>query len=305
MSEHSYLVSPNDAGLRLDVAVSRFFPDITRSQAARLIEAQHVTVDDEPQKSNYRVRPGQRLAVVIPAPVPCEALPEDIPLTVVYEDSDVVVINKAAGLVVHPAAGNWRGTLVNALLHHVDGLSGIGGEVRPGIVHRLDKDTSGLLVVAKNDYSHAHLVGQLASRTMGREYLALLHGRLRQEQGTVDLPIGRPPLRRKEMAVRAEGRTARTHYEVIELFDKYTLVRCKLDTGRTHQIRVHMAHIGHAIVGDPVYGPKRSAFGLSGQLLHAEKLVLAHPRTDLKMTFVCELPRLFADTLARLRAGQC
>jgi len=303
MSEHTYVVSPGEAGLRLDVAVSRFFPAITRSQAQRLIEARQVTVDDEPQKCNYKIRAGQRLVVVILPPVASDALPEDIPLTVIYEDSDIVVVNKAAGLVVHPAAGNWRGTLVNALLYHVDGLSGIGGEERPGIVHRLDKDTSGLLVVAKNDYSHAHLVRQLASRTMGREYRALLHDRLRQEQGTVDMPIGRHPLRRKEMAVCPDGRPARTHYEVIEFFAKYTLVKCKLDTGRTHQIRVHMNHIGHPIVGDPVYGPRRSAFGLSGQLLHAEKLVLVHPRREEKMTFVCELPQVFADTLARLRAG--
>lgn len=303
MSEHTHVVSPGEAGLRLDVAVSRFFPAITRSQAQRLIQANQVTVEDEPQKCNYKIRLGQRVVVVILPPVASDALPEDIPLTVVYEDSDIVVVNKAAGLVVHPAAGNWRGTLVNALLYHVDGLSGIGGEERPGIVHRLDKDTSGLLVVAKNDFSHAHLVRQLASRTMGREYLALLHGRLRQENGTVDVPIGRHPLRRKEMAVRSDGRPARTHYEVIEFFAKYTLVKCKLDTGRTHQIRVHMTYIGHPIVGDPVYGPRRSAFGLSGQLLHAEKLVLVHPRREEKMTFVCGLPPVFADTLARLREG--
>ncbi|MBT9158564.1 MAG: Ribosomal large subunit pseudouridine synthase D [Firmicutes bacterium] len=304
MSDRLHTVAAEEAGQRLDVAVSRLFPDLTRSQAQRLIEMRLVTVDDRPEKNNYRLKAGQRLGVVVPHPVATETVPENIPLVVVYEDSDIVVVNKPAGLVVHPAAGNWHGTLVNALLYHIGGLSGIGGEVRPGIVHRLDKDTSGLLVVAKNDFSHLELTRQLASRAMGREYLALVHGVIRQEMGTIDIPIGRHPVHRKEMAVRQDGRPARTHFAVLERFMSYTLVRCKLDTGRTHQIRVHMNHVAHPIVGDPVYGPRQGAFGRCGQLLHAIKLTLCHPRSKEPMEFSCELPLLFAGILTKLRANQ-
>jgi len=303
VSEERYIVCNEEVGQRLDVALSRLFQDLTRSQAQRLIEMRLVTVDGKTEKNNYRLKEGQELRVIFPPPAPATAIPENIPLTVVYEDSDIVVVNKPAGLVVHPAAGNRQGTLVNALLYHVEGLSGIGGEERPGIVHRLDKDTSGLLVIAKNDYSHLELTRQLAARAMGREYLALAHGRFREERGIIDLPIGRHPVHRKEMAVREDGRQARTHYMVLESFFAYTLVLCKLETGRTHQIRVHLNYIGHPIVGDPVYGPREGAFGLSGQLLHARKLTLLHPRTKENMEFVCELPAAFQDTLIKLRAN--
>jgi len=301
VNEEKFIIAGEEVGQRLDLALTRLCQELTRSQAQRLIESGQITVDGKTEKNNYRLKEGQEVQISFPQPAPAAATPEDIPLDVVYEDSDIVVINKPQGLVVHPAVGNSSGTLVNALLYHIEGLSGIGGQERPGIVHRLDKDTSGLLVVAKNDHSHLGLTRQLAERTMGREYLALAHGRFREEVGSIDLPIGRHLVERKKMTVRADGRQAKTHYMVIEHFFAYTLVLCKLDTGRTHQIRVHLCHVGHPIVGDPVYGPRENALGLSGQLLHAQKLTLLHPRTNERMEFVCELPALFQNTLARLR----
>lgn len=290
-----------EAGLRLDVCISAVFPELTRSAAQRLIAEGAVLVDGKHQKSNYRLKAGQQIEVRVPDPVPTDNLAEDIPLNVVYEDSDIIVIDKSAGMVVHPAAGNRSGTLVNALLYHVDDLAGVGGEERPGIVHRLDKDTSGLLVVAKNDKSLLFLQHQLATRTMGREYLAIVHGRFKQEAGTISAPIGRHPTRRKEMAVVSDGRPAITHYQVLEDYHLYTLLSCKLDTGRTHQIRVHMSHIGHPVVGDTVYGPRKAPFDLSRQMLHARKLTLLHPTTKETMEFLSEVPFAIAELIQRLR----
>jgi len=291
------------SGLRLDVALSRALVEhqITRSSLQRLIAEGHVKVEGNTERSSYKVRSGQTIAVEIPEIQVTSTEPEAITLSVVYEDSDVVVIDKPQGMVVHPAPGNYSGTLVNALLHHVDDLSGIGGEQRPGIVHRLDKDTTGLLVVAKNDRSHVALQQQLAARTMKREYIAILHGNVKKENGTVKAPIGRHPQRRKEMAVVQNGRESITHYTVEERFSGYTLTSLRLQTGRTHQIRVHMAYIGHPVVGDPVYGPKKAPFTLPGQMLHARALTFIHPTSGEELRFFSSPPAIFMHLLSNLR----
>ncbi|MBE7062457.1 MAG: RluA family pseudouridine synthase, partial [Ruminococcaceae bacterium] len=246
---------------------------------------------------------GDEVAVSVPAPTAPKAIAQDIPLNVVYEDGSVLVINKPAGMVVHPAAGNYEDTLVNALLHHCgDSLSAIGGVLRPGIVHRIDKDTTGLLIVAKGDRAHQHLSEQLKTRTLSRKYYALVHGNVKEDAGTINVPLGRDPKDRKKMAVvKTGGREAVTHFEVIERFGQYTLVRCKLQTGRTHQIRVHMRHIGHPIVGDKTYGIKKEAFQLDGQLLHAGEIGFIHPETEREMTFSVPLPEAFEHILQILR----
>lgn len=297
----SHVVLPHEAGIRLDSTLTAVFPEHSRSFFQRLISEGSVTVDGSTERSNYKVGSGQLLVVSLPEPIPTTNEPEDIPLTIVYEDADIIVIDKPQGMVVHPAVGNYSGTLVNALLYHVDDLSGIGGEKRPGIVHRLDKDTSGLLVVAKNDRSHVALQRQLAERTMKREYVAVVHGSFKEDKGTINAPIARHPIRRKEMAVRPEGRTAVTHYEVEERFSGFTVVCLHLETGRTHQIRVHMAHIGHPVVGDPVYGPKKAKFVLPGQALHARKLGLIHPVSGEHLTFESDIPTAFKNLLQDLR----
>ena len=300
-----------DVGTRLDAFVSAS-GELTRSAAARLIEEGAITVDGRAVAKNYKLRPGDTVDILLPEPVPTEAQPEDIPLDVVFEDEDIIVINKPTGMVVHPAAGNETGTLVNALLHHcADSLSGIGGVVRPGIVHRIDKDTSGLLVAAKNDAAHNSLAEQLKIHEVGRVYYALVIGNLREDKGTVNAPIGRHPRDRKKMAVLSAGegtaRDAVTHYEVLERFRGYCLVRCVLETGRTHQIRVHMAHLGHPLVGDVTYGGGKTKFEgankslISGQCLHAKELKLTHPTTGENMRFCCALPTEMEKLLERLR----
>lgn len=293
--------SHNESGLRLDIALTRLFPELTRSSIQRLIGEGKVTVDDKPERSNYKVRAGQTTVVTVPDAAPAHTQAEDIPLDIVYQDSDVLVIDKPQGMVVHPAAGNYTGTLVNALLHSVTDLSGVGGEQRPGIVHRLDKDTSGLLVVAKHDRAHVNLQRQLAVRTMTREYAAIVHGVVKLDAGTIDAPIARHPLRRKEMAIRREGRAAVTHYKVEERLMGFTMLSIKLETGRTHQIRVHMASIGHPVVGDPVYGPKKTPFVLPGQMLHARKLGFIHPTTGIVMQFESNLPGVFQNLWDNIR----
>lgn len=289
-------------GERTDALLAREIPGLTRSAAQKLLEAGAVTCDGAPVKKNHKVSGGERFRVELPEPAETELVPQDIPLDVVYEDGDVIVVNKPAGMVVHPAAGHSDGTLVNALLFHCAGsLSGINGELRPGIVHRIDKDTSGLIIAAKNDMAHLSLAAQLKDHSLARTYEAVVIGRLRQDSGTVDAPIGRHPSDRKRMAVtERNSRSAVTHYEVVGRYSGYTHVRCRLETGRTHQIRVHMAYIGHPIVGDPVYGRKTPLFDLTGQCLHARALRFRHPRTGEWMELSCPLPPEFERVLTKL-----
>lgn len=289
-------------GLRVDVFLAGCLPELTRSAVQRLLAEGGVTCGGAPVRKNARTEAGAVYAVTLPEARPVETAAQDIPLDIVYEDEDVLVINKPKGLVVHPAAGHEDGTLVNALLAHCgESLSGVGGERRPGIVHRIDKDTSGLLVAAKNDFAHLALSAQLADHTMARTYEAVVCGNLRDDAGTVDAPIGRHPTDRKRMAVtQKNARRAVTHWSVIARYNGYTHIRCELETGRTHQIRVHMAHIGHPLLGDLVYGHKRPEKGLSGQCLHARALRFIHPRTGELVTFTCPLPEYFQDVLARL-----
>ncbi len=303
-------VTDADVGIRLDAYLAAAF-SLSRSGAERLLLEGRVTITGGNAAKNYRLRGGEYIMLTLPDPVPAEALPEDIPLDIVFEDADIVVVNKPCGMVVHPAAGNESGTLVNALLHHCKGsLSGVGGVERPGIVHRIDKDTSGLLVVAKNDTAHVALSEQLKTHTVSRVYHAITVGNLREDRGTVHAPIGRHPVDRKRMAItrrEGEGRDAITHYEVLERFGAFTHVRCQLETGRTHQIRVHMASLGHPLLGDPVYGGDGTRFEVHhrklfhGQCLHAGELSLIHPRTGEPMHFEAPLPEDFSAILDILR----
>ncbi|MBR7116673.1 MAG: RluA family pseudouridine synthase [Clostridia bacterium] len=303
-----YTVKDSDAGSRLDSLVARV-GELSRSAAVKLIESGDVTVNGGRVEKKHSVSAGDTIEIVQPEPVEYECLPENIPLNIVYEDSDIIVINKPSGMVVHPAPGNYSGTLVNALLYHCkDSLSGIGGVMRPGIVHRIDKDTSGLLVVAKSDMAHAALSEELSYHGIIREYHAIVRGGFKSESGTVDLPIGRHPVDRKKMAViltpGASAREAVTHYELLRSYGQISYLKLKLETGRTHQIRVHMSHTGHALLGDEVYGPqtktqieKRHPRLFDGQMLHAKRLTLTHPRTKERMTFECELPENFKAVL--------
>ena len=295
------IIDENQAGERLDVLTAAL-ADVTRSRAGTLIRDGLVLVGGVPQtKAGFKPRCGDELRVELPEAAPARVEAQDIPLEILYQDADLAVVYKPSGMVVHPAAGNPDGTMVNALLQHLDQLSGIGGEIRPGIVHRIDKDTSGLLVAAKNDFAHLALSAQLADHTMARTYEAVVCGSLREDAGTVDAPIGRHPTDRKRMAVtQKNARRAVTHWSVIARYNGYTHIRCELETGRTHQIRVHMAHIGHPLLGDLAYGHKRPEKGLSGQCLHARALRFIHPRTGKLVTFTCPLPDYFQDVLARL-----
>ena len=288
------------AGVRLDAFLSAD-GQLSRSQAARLIEEGRVAVDGRPAAKSCRVAEGQQVTVDIPEVKDTAVEAQDIPLDVVYEDGDVIVVNKPTGLVVHPAPGHPDGTLVNALLHHCgDSLSGIGGEKRPGIVHRIDRDTSGLIIAAKNDTAHLALSAQLSDHTLARTYECLVMGNLRQDSGTVDAPIGRHPTDRKKMAVEPRnGRRAVTHWEVIARYNGVTHVRCRLETGRTHQIRVHMAYIGHPILGDTVYGAKKPVPGLAGQCLQAVELRFVHPRTGELVTVSCPRSPEFEQQLRK------
>ena len=298
-------LQPNneDAGRRIDAWLASNLEDVTRSAAARLLEEGRVTCAGKPLAKNYKLRGGETLEVALPDPEPVDVAPQDIPLDVVYEDGDVIVVNKPKGLVVHPAPGHPDGTLVNALLHHCgDSLSGIGGELRPGIVHRIDRDTSGLIIAAKNDFAHQKLAAQLQDHTLARIYHCIVTGNLREDSGTVNAPIGRHPVDRKKMAVVANGRPAVTHWTVLERFPGFTYVECRLETGRTHQIRVHMAHIGHPILGDTVYGNKKPVPGLQGQCLHAVRLRFLHPRTGEMVELSCGLPEAFQVQLQKCRA---
>ena len=287
---------------RLDAFLASSLDGLTRSQATRLIESGEVAVNGRAVSKSYKLAGGEDIAVTLPEPEPVEAVPQDIPLDVVYEDADVIVVNKPSGMVVHPAPGHPDGTLVNALLYHCVGtLSGIGGALRPGIVHRIDRDTSGLIIAAKNDAAHQYLSAQLADHTLARTYECIVVGALREDRGTVDAPIARHPTDRKRMAVVAGGREAVTHWEVIARYPGYTHVRCRLETGRTHQIRVHMAYIGHPILGDTVYGAKKEVPGLTGQCLHAVGLRFLHPRTHEVVELSCPLPDEFTGMLQKIR----
>ena len=295
-------ITADTAGIRIDVFLSEKLPEVSRSGAQKLIESGLVTFNGKPVRKNHRTEPGQVFTVTLPEPEPTDAVPEDIPLDIVYEDGDVVVVNKPRGMVVHPAPGHFSGTLVNALLYHCgNSLSGIGGALRPGIVHRIDKDTSGLIIVAKNDIAHKCLSEQLSDRSLSRVYEAVVCGNLREDTGRIDAPIGRHPTDRKRMTVTEKNsRPAATRYEVIARYNGYTHVRCILETGRTHQIRVHMAYIGHPVGGDLVYGRKKPEKGLSGQCLHAKKIKFIHPTKKVPMEFETELPDYFKDVLRRL-----
>ena len=287
---------------RLDAFLASSLDGLTRSQATQLIESGEVAVNGRAVSKSYKLAGGEDIAVTLPEPEPVEAVPQDIPLDVVYEDADVIVVNKPSGMVVHPAPGHPDGTLVNALLYHCAGtLSGVGGALRPGIVHRIDRDTSGLIIAAKNDAAHQYLSAQLADHTLARTYECIVVGSLREDRGTVDAPIARHPADRKRMAVVAGGREAVTHWEVIARYPGYTHVRCRLETGRTHQIRVHMAYIGHPILGDTVYGAKKEVPGLTGQCLHAVGLRFLHPRTHEVVELSCPLPEEFTRMLQKIR----
>lgn len=301
MSEHIEITA-EESGERIDALLARLVPELTRSAAQRLLEEGLVTLGGVPVKKNRRTEPGEVYAALLPEPELPEPEPQDIPLDIVYEDADAVVVNKPRGMVVHPAPGHPDGTLVNALLWHCgESLSGVGGERRPGIVHRIDKDTSGLIIAAKNDYAHLALSAQLADRSLSRVYEAVARGEFREESGTVDAPIGRHPTERKRMAVTERGsRPAVTHWEVIARYRGWTHIRCRLETGRTHQIRVHMAYIGHPLLGDMVYGAKKPERGLEGQCLHARELKFLHPRTGEAIHLSTELPEYFQQVLASL-----
>ena len=302
MEQREFIVEPETAGQRIDRFLSGEDTGLSRSALQALVADGHVLCNGKLVAKSLKLKAGDTILLEIPDAKPIEAVPQDIPLDIVYEDEHLLVVNKPKGMVVHPAPGNPDGTLVNALLWHCKGsLSGIGGEIRPGIVHRIDKDTSGLLVAAKNDFAHLALSAQLAAHTMARTYAAVVCGNLREAAGTVDAPIGRHPTDRKRMAVtQKNARRAVTHWSVIARYNGYTHIRCELETGRTHQIRVHMAHIGHPLLGDLVYGHKRPEKGLSGQCLHARALRFIHPRTGKLVTFTCPLPDYFQDVLARL-----
>lgn len=283
---------------RIDKQLGHHFKQFSRSQIQRWIEDGHVKVNDQPVKPKYKLAVGDVVTIEPEKPKKIDLVPENVPLDIVYEDDDVIVVNKPQGMVVHPAPGHPDHTLVNALLYHSP-LSTINGEFRPGIVHRIDKDTSGLLMVAKNDMAHRSLAAQLKAKTNEREYVALVHGVIKEDQGTIDAPLGRSPKDRKKQAVVADGRHAVTHFKVLKRYQHYTLVSCRLETGRTHQIRVHMKYIGHPLAGDPLYGPRKTLPG-NGQYLHARLLGFKHPRTGKQLTFTAPLPSYFQKMLDKL-----
>ena len=292
-----------EAGVRLDVFLAAALENTSRSAAQKLLEAGAVTLDGKPLRKQDKTVAGADYAVVLPEVKPVAVEARAMPLDVVWEDADLLVLNKPKGVVVHPAPGHWDDTLVNALLYHCrDDLSGINGELRPGIVHRIDKDTSGLLIVAKNDFAHQALAAQLQNHSLSRVYDAIVCGGIREDEGTVDAPIGRHPTDRKKMAVTVKNsRRAVTHYEVVERFDGYTRIRCRLETGRTHQIRVHMAYKNHPILGDTVYGRAKPELGQTSQCLHAGSLTFRHPRTGEPVTVTCPLRDYFEEVLEKLR----
>ena len=302
MDENYICITAEESGERIDALLARALPSLSRSQVQKLLEQGMVTLNGRELKKNFRCSAGEGYEVLLPEPAELPLIPQNIPLDVVYEDEDLIVVNKARGLVVHPAPGHPDGTLVNALLWHCgDSLSGIGGQRRPGIVHRIDKDTSGLLIVAKNDFAHQGLSAQLADHSLCREYEALVRGNFKQDSGTIDKPIGRHPIDRKRMAVTEKNaKPAVTHWQLLASYRGYSHILCRLETGRTHQIWVHMASIGHPLLGDFTYGAPSPEKGLEGQCLHARRLRFVHPRTGEHILLETELPAYFMDVLARL-----
>lgn len=303
VNAYIFTVDESNAGQRIDKALSVLCTDITRSALQKIIEQGAVSVGGIIVTKNYKVKLNDKISVVIPEAKPLEVAAENIPLDIRYEDDDLLVVNKPKGMVVHPAAGNYDKTLVNALLYHCkDSLSGINGVIRPGIVHRIDKDTSGLLIVAKNDFSHVALSEQIKAHTFTREYQTVVYGSMKNESGTIDAPIGRHPVDRKKMAVTEKNsKHAVTHYETIREYDKFTHLAVRLETGRTHQIRVHMSYIGHPVAGDAVYGPKKVITSLNGQCLHAGLIGFIHPKTNKYIEISAELPEYFTNFLRSLK----
>lgn len=302
MAKEISILILDEGNMRLDKYLAEKFPDYTRSFIQKLIEEKHITVNEKYESSKYKVKITDRIKITIPDPVAVDIEAEPIDLDIVYEDEDMIIINKPQNMVVHPAPGNYQGTLVNALLYHCkDNLSGINGEIRPGIVHRIDKDTSGLLMIAKNDKAHLKLSELLQEHHITRKYHALVYGTFKELEGVVEVPIGRSPQDRKKMAVVKGGRYAKTHYRVLETFKGFSYIELTLFTGRTHQIRVHMKHIGHPLLGDPVYGPQKTLFGLDKQMLHAKILGFVHPSTGQYMEFDSALPQYFTRVIDKLK----
>ena len=303
MDNFTFTVDESGAGERLDKLVSTLLPELTRSAVQKITDDGGVAVNGTAQNKKYKCKDGDVIEITVPDAKPLEATAQDIPLDIVYEDGDLLVVNKPKGMVVHPASGNPDGTLVNALLYHCgDSLSGINGVIRPGIVHRIDKDTSGLLIVAKNDMAHVSLAEQIKEHSFSRAYEAVVYGNIKDDSLTVNQPIGRSPKDRKKMAVTLKNsKNAVTHIDVLERFGSFTHVRCTLETGRTHQIRVHCAHIGHPVAGDAVYGPKKVIDELGGQCLHAKHIGFKHPRTGEWLEFESELPEYFTHFLNKLK----
>lgn len=297
------IITEEHAGERLDTVLAGVVENTSRTDIQNRVKSGHITVNGKTVKPNYKVKKDDRIELLERENVEADIVPENLNLDIVYEDDDVAVVNKNRGMVVHPAAGHASGTLVNGLMDQLDNLSGINGELRPGIVHRIDKDTSGLLMVAKNDVAHRHLVEQLVEKSVTRKYTALVHGVIPHNLGTIEAPIGRNPKERQDMAVVDEGKDAITHFNVLERFDNFTLVECILETGRTHQIRVHMNYIGYPLAGDPKYGPRKT-LDVGGQLLHAGVLGFTHPKTGERMEFKKELPKYFTDVIDEMRLVQ-
>ena len=297
-----YIVSQEEKGKRLDTYIPSVDTDITRTSAQRLIEDGNILVNGKNAKVSYKIQENDKISVEIPKPKQIELKAQNIPIEIIYEDSDIIVVNKPKGMVVHPANGNPDGTLVNAIMAICkDSLSGIGGEIRPGIVHRIDKDTSGLLIVAKNDNAHVKMSEQIKNHEVKKTYIALVRGAFKENEATIDMPIGRSTSDRKKMAVNKNGKNAITHIKVLKRFDKYTLLKVNIETGRTHQIRVHLSHIGYPIVGDYTYSNGKNEFDVIGQCLHAQKLEFKHPITQKDMCLEAELPQYFKDILDKLK----
>lgn len=304
MDENRWLITDADAGRRIDSWIRDRLEGVSRSHLQKMIERKEVLVNGQPVKSNYRLKAHDKLCITVDtAPEAVDILPQDIPIDIIYEDDDLLIINKPKGMVVHPAAGHWDGTLVNAIMYHCrDRLSGINGQLRPGIVHRIDKDTTGSLVICKNDRAHILVADQIAEHSIRRSYEGIVLGSLPEDSGTIDAPIGRDPRNRKRMAIeRTHGKPATTRFRVLERFKDYTYARFDLETGRTHQIRVHMASLGHPLLGDEVYGPKKCPFRLTGQTLHAKTIGLVHPSTGEYMEWEAPLPDYFTGLLGIMR----
>ena len=295
------IVNENDKGKRLDIYIAENFNELSRTMIKKLIESNNILVNGKSEKVSYKVQANDNISIDVPEAKETKLKAQEIPLDIIYEDSDIIVVNKPKGMVVHPANGNPDGTLVNAILSICkNSLSGIGGELRPGIVHRLDKDTSGLIIVAKNDKAHINMSEQIKERNVKKTYIALVRGNVPEEEATINMPIGRSTKDRKKMAVTKNGKQAITHFKVLKRYSKYTLLEIKIETGRTHQIRVHMAEIGYPVVGDAVYSNGKNEFGIEGQMLHAYKIKFKHPTTNEEVEYTAELPKYFKDILEKL-----